>query len=266
MKQTAILTLTGTVILLSACAIGPRWQEPNMPVPAEFRGASISESTMADLPWQVVLSDPDLQSLLRDVFAHNRNLEAMQHNVNAARHYVTVQAAPLFPWLGYGGAVSKGMNNSGGSGIAHTSSTTTNPGSINLNASWELDIWGNTRKRVESAKAQAEAAEEDFNNMRISLMKSVACGYLQLIMLDEQLAIAKMPCSPTPSPWNSSTTASRVASAPPSRPPPPRRRSPPQRLRCRSWKARLPPWRTRFPRSPAACRGPSPAAGRLTSM
>lgn len=191
MKQTAILTLTGTVILLSACAIGPRWQEPNMPVPAEFRGASISESTMADLPWQVVLSDPDLQSLLRDVFNHNRNLEAMQHNVNAARHYVTVQAAPLFPWLGYGAGASKGMNNSGGSAVVHTSSTTTNPGSASLSASWELDIWGNTRKRVESAKAQAEAAEEDFNNMRISLMKSVACGYLQLIMLDEQLVIAK---------------------------------------------------------------------------
>ena len=191
MKQTAILTLTGTVILLSACAIGPRWQEPNMPVPAEFRGASISESTMADLPWQVVLSDPDLQSLLRDVFAHNRNLEAMQHNVNAARHYVTVQAAPLFPWLGYGGAVSKGMNNSGGSGIAHTSSTTTNPGSISLNASWELDIWGKTRKGIESAEASADSANASFGAMRVSMMRQVACGYLPLIMLDEQLNIAK---------------------------------------------------------------------------
>lgn len=209
-----------------------------MPVPAEFRGAPISESTMADLPWQVVMPDPDLQSLLRDVFTHNRNLEAMQHNVNAARHFVTVQAAPLFPWLGYGAGASKGMNNSGGSAIAHTSSTTTNPGSASLSASWELDIWGNTRKRVESANAQAQAAEEDFNNMRISLMKSAACAYLQLIMLDEQLAIAKnavQSYSESLELFNNRLkggigTSQQTAAAQASPPPP--------RHRCRSWKAR----------------------------
>lgn len=191
MKQSVILTLAGTAVFLSACAIGPRWQAPNMAVPAEFRGAGISESTMADLPWQVVLHDSDLQDLLREVFKHNRNLQALQHNVTAARHFVTVQTAPLFPWVNYGGSSSKGMNQGGGSSIAQSGGHTAMPGAMNLSAVWELDIWGKTRKQRESAKAQAEAAEEDFNNMRISLMKSVACGYLQLIMLDEQLTIAK---------------------------------------------------------------------------
>ena len=191
MKQSVILTLAGTAVFLSACALGPRWQAPNMPVPAEFRGAGISESTMADLPWQEVLHDSDLQALLQDVFRHNRNLQAMQHNVTAARHFVTVQAAPLFPWMSYGGSASKGMNQSGGAAVAQTGGRTAMPGSMNLSAVWELDVWGKTRNKVESAQAQAQAVEEDFNNMRVSLMKSVACGYLQLIMLDEQLSIAK---------------------------------------------------------------------------
>ncbi|MDO5451344.1 MAG: efflux transporter outer membrane subunit [Akkermansia sp.] len=191
MKHSVILTLAGTALLLSSCALGPRWQEPNMPVPAEFRGAGISGSTMADLPWQEVLHDSQLQALLHDVFANNRNLQAMEHNVNAARHYVTVEAAPLFPWVRYGGSASKGMNNAGGSTITQTGGRTAAPGSAALSASWELDIWGATRKKVESATAQAQAAEENFNNMRISLMRTVANGYLQLLMLDEQLRIAK---------------------------------------------------------------------------
>ena len=43
---------------------------------------------------------------------------------------------------------------------------------------------------MESAEAQALSAEEGLNNLRISLMKQVATGYLRLIMLDEQLKIA----------------------------------------------------------------------------
>ena len=69
--------------------------------------------------------------------------------------------------------------------------TTSAPGSAALNASWEIDLWGKTRKGVESAEASALEAGEQFNNLRISLMRQVACGYLQLIMLDEQLDIAR---------------------------------------------------------------------------
>lgn len=191
MKTSVILTLAGVALSVSSCTFGPKWFAPEMPVPAEFRGAGVSDSTMADLPWQQVLNDAALQSLLNDVFNSNRDLAAMMHNVDAARRYVTMARAPMFPWLGYGASASKGMNQSSGAAVAQMGGTTSAPGSAALNASWEIDLWGKTRKGVESAEASALEAEEQFNHLRISLMRQVACGYLQLIMMDEQLDIAR---------------------------------------------------------------------------
>ncbi len=187
MKRTLILSLAGAAGLVASCSFGPIWSKPEMPVPAEFREAGMAGSSMADLPWQQVLKDANLQKLLEDVFAHNRNLEAMMHNVEAARRYVTIARAPIFPWLGYSAGATKGSSSPSTYGQVNDHIV---PGSGSLTASWELDLWGKTRKGIESAEASALAAEESFNNLRISLMKQVASGYLQLIMLDEQLKIA----------------------------------------------------------------------------
>ena len=187
MKRALLLSLAGVAGFAASCTFGPIWSTPEMPVPAEFRGNGLAGSTMADLPWQQVLKDENLQKLLDDVFANNRSLEAMMHNVDSARRYITVARAPMFPSVGYLAQASKGASNPA---TISTASETRIPGSGGLSASWELDIWGKTRKGVESAEAQALAAEEGLNNLRISLMKQVASGYLRLIMLDEQLKIA----------------------------------------------------------------------------
>ena len=191
MNKSAILFLAAALVMSTGCKVGPDWSKPNMAMPAAFRGGCIGSGSMADTPWQSVISDSNLKSLLNDVFSNNRSLEAMQRNVNAARQYVTIARAPIFPWFGYGAHSSKGMNSSGGSNIAQMGGMTTNPGSAALNASWELDIWGKTRRGVESAEASAMEAQENLYAMRASLLRQVATGYLQLIMLDEQLRITR---------------------------------------------------------------------------
>ena len=191
MKKSAILILAGAVALSTGCKVGPNWTAPQMEVPAAFRGDGIGGGTMADTPWQSVINDTNLQNLLTDVFNNNRSLEAMQHNVNAAYQYVTIARAPIFPWFGYGASTSKGMNSQGGAGIAQTGGVTTNPGSVAANASWEIDLWGKTRREVESAEASAAQAQENLHALRASLLRQVATGYLQLLMLDEQLRITR---------------------------------------------------------------------------
>ncbi len=189
MKRTLILSLAGAAGFVASCSFGPMWTAPEMPVPAEFRGAGVADGTMADLPWQQVLKDENLQKLLDDVFASNRSLEAMMHNVDSARRYITIARAPIFPWVGYGANATQGSSTPATFGMNHSAEKKIS-GSGTLNASWEIDLWGKTRKGIESAEAEALAAEEGLNNMRISLMKQVATGYLCLVMLDEQLRIA----------------------------------------------------------------------------
>ena len=174
MKKYTVIVLLGAVALGAAsCSFGPRWHRPHMAVPVQFRGKSFGEGNMAELPWQTVLKDDKLNALLRDVFSANRSLAALRHNVDAARRYVTIARAPLFPWAGYSASESKGMNQQGGAAVAQTGGITSNPGSAALSASWELDLWGRTRKGVESAAAGARAMEENFNNLRAGRERGV---------------------------------------------------------------------------------------------
>lgn len=167
---------------------GPRYERPDTDVPAAFRGSSPSESSVADLPWWKVFKNSDLQNLLSDTYSHNRDLKAMMASVEQARQYVTVAQAPLFPWANYGGAVSKGANSAMGN-LTNNGGRTLEPASFDAGASWELDIWGKTRRMTESAVAEYLATEEAQRNLMLSLLSQVASGYLQLLQLDEQLAI-----------------------------------------------------------------------------
>lgn len=185
------MTLAGAVVLTTACTLGPSWEKPQMEVPAVFRGAGVGDSNMADLPWQSVMKDKNLQALLTDVFNNNRNIASLQHNVEAARQYVTMARASWFPSLGYMGNATKGVNTAGGTSFVDTGDVATKSGMAGATASWELDLWGKTRRAVESAEASADEVAEELNNLRISLMRQVASGYLQLLMLDEQLRITR---------------------------------------------------------------------------
>jgi NodT family efflux transporter outer membrane factor (OMF) lipoprotein len=51
---------------------------------------------------------------------------------------------------------------------------------LGFDASWELDLFGRVRRAVEAAKAQSAEAEEERNDMLVTLQAEVAQTYLQL--------------------------------------------------------------------------------------
>lgn len=138
---------------------GPRLQARGHAHPAAFRGAGASTESIADLPWWKVFKNKDLQDLLTDTYNNNRDLKAAMARVEKARQYITVTEAPLFPWADYAGGLSKGANYTSGN-IVQTTGTTLTPGMIDGGISWELDIWGKTRRLTEAARADYLASEE----------------------------------------------------------------------------------------------------------
>jgi multidrug efflux system outer membrane protein len=58
-------------------------------------------------------------------------------------------------------------------------------------ASWEIDLWGKIRRLSEAARANLLAAEEARRGVLLSLVSTVASTYIQLLGLDEQLAVSK---------------------------------------------------------------------------
>lgn len=182
--------LLGTAFTVSSCMMGPDFKPVDMPMPAAFRGAPASTESIADLPWWKVLKNKDLQDLLTDTYNNNRDLKATMARVEQARQYITVTEAPLFPWASYTANLSKGSNYASGI-VTQTNGTTQSSGTIIGGVSWELDLWGKTRRMTEAARADYMASEEGQRALMLSLLRQVADSYLQLLQLDEQLAIVQ---------------------------------------------------------------------------
>ena len=57
--------------------------------------------------------------------------------------------------------------------------------------SWELDFWGRLRRGLEAANADAASQDAAERAVLLSLVSDVATGYLQLLELDQERAIAE---------------------------------------------------------------------------
>jgi multidrug efflux system outer membrane protein len=60
-----------------------------------------------------------------------------------------------------------------------------------INASWEIDLWGRIRRLNESSRAQFFASEEARRDVMTSVIAQVAQEYFQLLALENELEIAK---------------------------------------------------------------------------
>ncbi len=169
-------------LFLNSCLVGPDYEAPHMQVPSAFRGAPSYEESIANLPWWKVVKGQNLQNLLVEAYQNNRDLRATIANVDSARQYIQVAAAPIFPFLDYGANTSR-ANTTGTKISASTGAS--------LAASWELDIWGKTRRGIEAAEAEFAGADHLMRSLQLSLLRQVSTGYLQLLMLDEQLRISR---------------------------------------------------------------------------
>src|SRR5882724_13689290 len=64
-----------SILLLAGCAVGPNYHRLPLNLPAEFRGAPVTQTnSLADLPWWNVFPDQTLQELIREALTNNYDL------------------------------------------------------------------------------------------------------------------------------------------------------------------------------------------------
>jgi NodT family efflux transporter outer membrane factor (OMF) lipoprotein len=104
--------------------------------------------------------------------------------------YLHVNGAPaaLFSSLGGGSASSSSASTQGTASPADASAGLY---SANFDATWEIDLFGGTRRAVEGARDQAQAAEAQAQDARVTLTAEVAQAYVHLRDLQHRLALAQ---------------------------------------------------------------------------
>jgi multidrug efflux system outer membrane protein len=179
-----------SILLTSACAVGPVYNRPYVDAPRSFR-FQISQAeahSFADLPWWSVFSDPALQELTAEALANNHNLQVAFARVEQARALVGVARSQLYPEVNYDTSVSRQSTLVPG---ISTDTQTFNLFQGLVDAAWEIDVWGRVRRTVYSARARLFAEEEVRRAVILTLVSDVAAGYFRLLELDRQLAIAQ---------------------------------------------------------------------------
>lgn len=181
---TVALTL---VLLLSGCAVGPRYQRPQIASPADFRGVqSGSGNAIAETSWWQVFQDETLQQLIKEAIKNNYDLRIAAIRVEEARAIARIQAAPLYPEINIAGTATQQKTASPGLGFPRL-----RLGNVGPLLSYELDIWGQLRKQRDAARFQFLASEEGRRFVLVELIAQVAETYFTLRELDLQLEIAK---------------------------------------------------------------------------
>jgi multidrug efflux system outer membrane protein len=180
-----------SLVLLAGCAIGPNYKRPAVDAPNDFRFAtSPSTNSFADLPWWEVFKDPTLLGLIQTAVSNNYDLHRAVARVEQARNLAVAARAPLFPQIGYGGEVGRGRNALFNT-PAGLNGSTESYAQVNLNAFWEIDLWGRIRRLSEGARAEYFATEEARRGITTGLVSEVATAYFQLLQFDEELAIQR---------------------------------------------------------------------------
>ena len=195
------LASSALVLLLAGCTVGPNyhrptaatapaWKENTVPPPdppnGTWKQAEPSDATLRGQWWDLY-GDPQLSALEAKVAVSNQTLRAAMEQYQSAREQVRIARSQYFPTFSAGPSVSRQRESYN---QPNTSRSITNyqynTYGIAGQAQWEPDLWGQVRRTVEQARANAQASAALLANVDLSLRAELAADYFQLRGLDSQ--------------------------------------------------------------------------------
>jgi NodT family efflux transporter outer membrane factor (OMF) lipoprotein len=191
MKGSVLKGVVACAVGLSACTVGPDYQRPDAPVPAQYKEAGWKVGEPLDAAdrgaWWSIYKDPLLDDLIRQIDISNQNLKASEAAFQQAEWIVTQARAGFFPTADLNASAQRSRTGGGSSSTTGVgrSGFVTSAFSTSTSASWVPDLWGKIRRTVESNVASAQASAGDLASARLSAQGALASDYLQLRMADE---------------------------------------------------------------------------------
>ena len=185
----AFLVATAAAALLAACAVGPDYQRPALPLPAQFPGGT-DTSASAEVPqqWWTVYGQPELDRLVAQALERNRDIEQAVARVEQADALARQAGAALLPRVDLGA-------NAGRARISPLSfppnGATGNQFQLGLSASFEIDFWGKLRRTREAARAALLASAYARDTVGLTIAALTTQAWFGLHSLDEQIVLTR---------------------------------------------------------------------------
>lgn len=191
-RRCRVLMIFSLLVGLSGCTmVGPDYQRPTVQVPANWieDAATISNADQEGLrTWWQSFQDPMLDSLVDQALIRNQDLDialARLRQARAERVQIASSSGPTVSAGGTGEALRSSQvltSQSGGeSRVWH----------LGFEASWELDLFGGTRRAIEASDAGIEALAEDHRALQVSLVAELVSNYAGLRATQGRLDISR---------------------------------------------------------------------------
>lgn len=190
----ASVLLPGLLLGLGACTLGPNYREAPPVAQHTLQGGVFARAPgqgVSHAPgvaqWWTTLGDPALDGLIRAALANNTDIQAAEARLRASRASLTQARDNALPKVGANAAALRTQRPSE---LATTGGGPLQFYTAGFDASWEIDLFGGTRRAVEAAGAQAQSVEANLADAQVSLAAEIAQVYVDLRAQQQRAVIA----------------------------------------------------------------------------
>jgi len=201
--RSAALGLTAAT-MLAGCTVGPDFQRPATPsqsaylsahdaLPKPAPGPVAVAGTGPETRWWTAFGSDALDQLVDQAIAHNASLEASNATLAAAREQVAAARGHQLPQVDANARAEHEEANLAGFGFKAGAlpGLTSNPVfdlySVGGGISYDLDLFGKQRRKVEQAAAQAEAQQRQTEAAHLALAGQVVNQVLTIAAIRERI-------------------------------------------------------------------------------
>ncbi|MDX2117958.1 MAG: efflux transporter outer membrane subunit [Planctomycetota bacterium] len=194
--------------LLAGCTVGPNYAARDSKMPDAFanvpsgavegvagKTGSTPEAGEAQLAnWWRSFNDPALESLVQRAIAANLDLKGAEARVREARGQRRVAGSADMPQVNASGGYTRSRLSENGSQSSAAQAQDSGGSDLfqgGFDASWELDVFGGTRRNVEAADATIAATENDRRDVLVSVLAEVCRNYVDVRGFQQRLSLAE---------------------------------------------------------------------------
>jgi NodT family efflux transporter outer membrane factor (OMF) lipoprotein len=179
------------LLALSACKVGPNFQQPASPVEERWIGEPPgSTAEPADTAnWWRLFNDTTLNGLIDTAFHNNLSLQVAAARILQAQAQLNVEIGELFPQQqALAGQVQR-ERQAASSLLVPAQNAVLETSEVGLSATWELDFWGKFRRAIEADRAAMLASVAAYDSGLVSLTAGVASTYLNIRILQQRIQV-----------------------------------------------------------------------------
>ncbi len=189
--------LTAATLCFTGCAVGPNYHKPAVQIPESFKEgvdwqrAHANPQGSLSSTWWLDYHDDQLSKLIDRALHANQSIIAADAAYRLAQATVSASAAPLYPTVSATTSATRAEYGSVAAASANAPPGAYHYVTAGASVNWELDLWGKTRRQIESSKASAQASDAQRAGQRLSIAASVASDYFALRQADVDIDLLR---------------------------------------------------------------------------